>query len=215
MYALKLDELIKDPELERAQKELENALEIAEREWENIRQSLEYCGDTGDFSKDDFMVGIIREDVIVRNPLRSPTKSVSVFSPTYYPMYFVRNLIIMDDKLPEHGYRTIEALYCYIELSNIAARRLGLRGNLAMGFGAGYGNVRTGWIGEKGWGVERQKFHDLFFEGRKTDYEWEFFWDSVKKSFKRVFDKFSSWQSDHNLYKKETKPGVVIKPNIV
>lgn len=215
MSALKLDDLIKDPELVKAQKNLQKALNIAEREWENIGKSLEYCGDIGDFSKQDFMVGVIEEDVIVRDPLRSPTKSVSVYSPTYYPMYFVKNLLSMNDKMPDIGYRSTEALYTFIELSNMAARRLGLKGNLAMGFAAGYGNVRTGWIGEKGWGVERMIFHDTFFEGRAVDYEWEFFWETVKKSFERVFDKFTSWKNDHVLYKKETKPEVVIKPNIV
>lgn len=212
---MKLDDLIKDPKLVKAQKDLKKALNIAEREWENIRISLEYCGDIGDFSSKDFMVGVIEEDVIARDPLRSPTKSVSVYSPTYYPMYFVKNLLSMNDKMADIGYRSTEALYTFIELSNMAARRLGLKGNLAMGFAAGYANVRTGWIAEKGWGEERRIFHDTFFEGRTEDYEWEFFWDSVKKSFKRVFGKFSSWKNDHQLYKKETKPKVVIKPNIV
>lgn len=212
---MKLDELIKDPELVRAEKDLNRALEIAEREWENIRVSLRYCGDTGNFSKRDFMFGIIREDVIMRDPLHSPTKSVSVYSPTYYPMYFVRNMLQMDDKLPDVGYRSTEALYAYIELANMSARRLGLKGNLAMGFAAGYGNVRTGWIGEKGWGVERKIFHDIFFEGKKKDYDWEFFWDSVRKSFKNVFDKFNSWKDDNGLYRKETRPDVIVKPNIV
>ena len=212
---MKLDDLIKDPELTRAEEELKKALGIAEREWSNIRESLQYCGDIGEFKKEDYMIGIIREDVIVRDPLRSPTKSVSVYSPTYYPMYFVKNTLVMNDKLPDKGYRTPEALYTFIELANMAARRLGLKGNLAMGFGAGYGNVRSGWLAEKGWAEERRIFSEVFFQDISVDYDWEFFWDSVKRSFKRVFDKFESWKEDHGLYKKESRPKVVIKPNIV
>lgn len=215
MIDLKLDDLIRDPEIVKAEKDLHKAMEIAAREWDNIGQSLEFCGDIGGFSREDFMVGIIQEDVIVRDPLRCPTKSVSVYSPTYYPMYFVKNLLLMNDKLPDKGYRTSEALYAYIELANMASRRLGLKGNLAMGFGAGYGNVRSGWIAEKGWGEERKYFHDLFFSDSNLDYDWDFMWDSVKRSFKKVFDKFTSWKEDHQLYKKETKPKVVVKPNIV
>jgi len=212
---LKLDDLIKDHELDRTEKELSKALTLARKEWENIRGSLSLCGDIGDFSKQDFMVGVIQEDVIVRDPKKSPTKSVSLFSPTFYPVYFVKNILAMNDKFPDVGYRSPEALYAYIELANVAARRLGLKGNLAMGFGAGYANVRTGWVAEKGWGEERKFFHDLYFENNPENYDWKPYWDSVRETFKKVFDKFTSWKNDLELYREETKPKAVIKPNIV
>ena len=92
---MELEQLIRSEEEER-EKKFERGLEIARREWENIRISLKLCGDIREFSEEDFMIGIIDEDVIIRAPEISPTKSVSFFAPTYYPMYFIRNLISMD-----------------------------------------------------------------------------------------------------------------------
>lgn len=212
---MNLDELIKDPEHTRAEKELYSALEIASREWEKIGISLEYCGDIGDFEPGDFMIGIIDKDVILRNPMASPTKSVSVYSPTYYPVYFVKNLVKMEDKFPDHGYDTTEALYSYVELAAAASKRIGLRGNLAIAFGAGYANVRTGWIAEKGWPMERQIFSKLFFEGAPVDYEWDFQWDSVKRSLRNVYDIFIRWKQDPELHRRETQSKAVVKPYIV
>ena len=102
-----------------------------------IRTSLEFCGDIGPFDKEDFMVGIIEEDVIVRQPLSSPTKSVSGYSPTFYPMYFLKNVLLMDEKFEDMGYNTLEAMYVFLELATKAVSRLGFTGNLAMGFWIG------------------------------------------------------------------------------
>lgn len=212
---MELEKLIRDPELDRAQKELSEALDIAEREWEKVRTSLELCGDIGEFNKEDFMVGIIEEDVIVRQPLRSPTKSVSGYSPTFYPMYFVRNLLLMEDKFSHHNYKTVEALYVFVELTVQAALRLGLEGNFAMGFASGYGNVRTGWIAEKGWPEEREVFSSIFFRGRRICHDWEFFWNSTKTSLKKAYDKFKNWQENPQLHKKETRSDSIVKPFIV
>ena len=212
---MELEKLIRDPELDKAQKELNEALDIAEREWNNIRLSLELCGDIGNFDKEDFMIGIIEEDVILRQPLRSPTKSVSGYSPTFYPMYLVRNLLLMEDKFSDQGYKSIEAVYVFVELANQAAQRLGLDGNFAMGFASGYGNVRTGWIAEKGWGEEREIFSKIFFRGRKIDYDWEFYWNSTRTRLKSIYDKFIVWQQNPKVYNKETKSKAIVKPFIV
>ncbi|MGI9533512.1 MAG: hypothetical protein ACR2NW_01050 [Thermodesulfobacteriota bacterium] len=182
MKGMKLEDLIKEQERKDLE-ELAKALKIADREWENIRISLERCGDIGEFNKEDFMVGVIEEDVIIREPLNSPTKSVSGYSPTFYPMYFLRNLLVMDDKISDQGYQSIEALYVFIELATKAVSRLGLDGNFAMGFGSGYGYVRTGWIAEKGWAIEREIFYKEFFRGTTINYNWDFFWNSVKENF--------------------------------
>ena len=211
---MKLEELIKEQE----RKELEDlttALEIAEREWNNIGTSLELCGDIGIFRKEDFMVGIIEEDVIVREPLNSPTKSVSGYAPTYYPMYFLKNLLVMEDKISEQGYKSVEAMYVFIELATKAVSRLGLVGNLSMGFGSGYGYVRTGWVAEKGWATEREIFFNEFFRGKKINYDWEFFWASVKEKFLINFNVFNSWKEDPDLYKRETRSKAKVKPFLV
>lgn len=211
---MKLEELIKREENEERE-ELEHCLAIASREWNNIRKSLELCGDIGEFIADDFMVGTIEEDVIIRLPKISPTKSVSVYAPTFYPMYFLKNLKSMEEKFEETGYRTTEALYSFIELATIASEKLGLKGIMSTAFGTGYGNVRTGWIAEKGMQVEMQLFEKMFFEGKFKHYDWDFHWTSVQQCLKRIFDKFSTWQSDEALHKKETASGKLVKPMLV
>ena len=211
---MKLEELIKERERKEFE-ELTTALQIAEREWENIQTSLELCGDIGNFRKEDFMVGVIEEDVIFREPLSNPTKSVSGYSPTYYPMYFLSNLLVMDDKMPDLGYKTIEAMYVFIELATQAVSRLGLDGNFAMGFGSGYGYVRSGWLAEKGWAVEREIFYNEFFKGAKINYDWDFFWNSVQEKMLVNFNIFKKWKDDPDLYLKETKPKAKVKPLLV
>jgi hypothetical protein len=212
---MELEELLKDREFEEGEKRLKEALQIAQREWGKLALSLELAGDIGDFDKEDFMIGVIEEDVIIRKPLESPTKSVSVYAPTFYPMYFVQNVLAMDQKLQGRGYRTTQALYVYIELATKAAERLGLIGSFAMSFGSGYAHVRTGWIAEKGYSVERQIFEKMFFKDKKKHFEWDFHWTSVRERLKEVFDKWSAWQSDEELYLGEVKSPAIVKPMLV
>ena len=212
---MELEELLKDREFDEGAKKLNEALLIAQREWENVRSSLELSGDIGEFDKEDFMIGVIAEDVIIREPLLSPTKSVSVYAPTFYPMYFVQNLLTMDQKLAKEGYSTIEALYVFVEIAAKAAERLGLNGSFAMSFGTGYGGARTGWIAEKGYPIERELFVKMFFKNRKKSYDWDFCWSSVKENLSGIFIKFQSWQNDEDLYKKEVKSKAIVKPMLV
>ena len=212
---MELEELLKDREYDEGEKKLNEALVIAEREWENVRSSLMTAGDIGAFDKEDFMIGIIEEDVIIRKPLSSPTKSVSVYDPTFYPMYFVQNCLTMDSKLAKEGYKTIEALYVFVELATKASERLGLTGSFSMSFGAGYGSARTGWIAEKGYPLERELFVKMFFRNRKKGYDWDFYWNSVRENLASIFSKFEAWQNDENLYKREVKSEAIIKPMLV
>jgi hypothetical protein len=210
-----LEELLRDREFDEGEKRLNEALVIAQREWENVRTSLEPAGDIGEFDKEDFMIGVIEEDVIIREPLNSPTKSVSGYSPTFYPMYFVKNLLTMDEKMEKDGYRTIEALYVFVELATRAAGRLGLTGSFSMSFGAGYGSARSGWIAEKGYPIERELFVKMFFRNRKKSYDWDYNWNSVRENLNQIFTKFESWQKNEKLYKKEVKSEAIIKPMMV
>ena len=212
---LELEELLKDREFEEGEKRLNEALEIAGREWGKLALSLELAGDIGEFRKEDFMIGVIEEDVIIRKPLESPTKSVSVYDPTFYPMYFVENLLTMEERLPGRGYRTTQALYTYIELATKAAERLGLTGSFAISFGTGYASVRTGWIAEKGYPVERQIFEKMFFKHKKKHYEWDFHWTSVRERLKEIFDKWAEWESDEDLYLREAKSPAIVRPMLV
>lgn len=211
-----LEELIQGSEKLEGRQKIATALRIARREWENLGKSLKLCGNIGEFSKEDFMIGIISEDIIISHPKKSPTKSVSFFSPTYYPMYFVDNLLKMDDQIDEKGYRTVEALYTFVELAAKAAFRLGLVGNFAMGFGAGYACVRTGWIAEKAYPQERMIFEELFFENSFSKrYDWEFYWNSVQADMKKVFDKFSYWKENPENYSREARSKAIVKPMMV
>lgn len=210
-----LEELLRDREFDEGKKRLNEALVIAQREWENVRTSLEPAGDIGEFDKEDFMIGVIEEDVIIREPLNSPTKSVSGYSPTFYPMYFVKNLLTMDEKMEKDGYKTIEALYVFVELATKAAARLGLTGSFSMSFGAGYGSARSGWIAEKGYPIERELFVKMFFRNRKKGYDWDYNWNSVRENLNQIFTKFESWQKNEKLYKKEVKSEAIIKPMMV
>lgn len=207
-------ENLKTYEYEIRKETLEKAIEIAKREWANVRLSLEICGDIGEFCEEDFMIGVIEEDVIIKEPIISPTKSVSGYAPTFYPMYLVRNLTLMDMKFSEYGYKTVEALYVFIELTTKAVERLGLVGTFSIGFGSGYGYARTGWIGEKGRVEEMDIFFKMFFTGRKN-YDWDFRSTSVKERLKLIFDKFMAWQRDPKLYEKEVKSKAKIKPMMV
>lgn len=209
-----MDMELKQDEYEFRREVLEKALGVARREWAKIKLSLELCGDIGEFREEDFMVGIIEEDTIIKEPIVSPTKSVSGYAPTFYPMYLVKNLALMDMKFSDYGYKTVEALYVFIELAIKAVERLGLLGTFSAGFGSGYGYVRTGWIGEKGRAEEREIFSKMFFIGRRS-YDWDFHSTSVKERLKLIFDKFMAWQKDQMLYEKEVRSKAKVKPMMV
>lgn len=194
---------------------IEATMEIARREWENIRASLGMCGAAGEFDRSKFMIGVIDEDVIIKSPLSCATKSVDINSPTYYPMYFVKNLIEMDELMPERGYRTPQALYCHIELAAKAAEALGLTGTIAMGFACGYAVARTGWTAEKGLRREREFFLETFFEGREKNHDWNPRWYSVRVRLKKIFDRFYRWQKNGELHERETAEERKIKPLLV
>lgn len=205
---------------EKGKEILARALVVAEREWCNVGKSLELCGDIGRFSKEDFMIGVIEEDVVMREALLNPTKSVSGYSPTFYPVYFVKNLIRMDEEFPSCGYRTVHALYVFVELVNKAAERLGLAGVFSMGFASGYAFCRTGWMPEKSNQFLRDAFYRMFFPkdeylwGRR-DYSWDFHWTSVQMKLKRIYDRFLLWQNSPELFMEESKPRLRVKPRMV
>ncbi len=194
---------------------IERAAAVAAREWENVRISLGLCGDIGEFRADDFMLGTISEDTIARAPFTGRTKSVSLYSPTYYPVYLVENLLGFDEEFADKRYSSVKALYVYVEIVNTAALRLGLAGTMAMGFASGYAHARTGWTVEKGLPEQRAVFTEIFFSRRSGNYDWDFHWDSVRRAFADVYDKFSRWRACPDLFREETRTMAVVKPFIV
>lgn len=198
-------------EYEQRKGQFDGALALAGELWAKIAESLSLCGDTGPFDPSDFMIGIIDEDVIIRSPMLSHTKSVDGYSPTYYPMYLIENLHDMRTSFDTKRYRTPESLYVFVELATRAAMRLGLEGTFSMGFGSGYGYARTGWIAEKARQAEVRAFYEMFFPsslylGKKDRYDWDFHWTSVQERLKEIFDKFAAWQDDPDLYGAEVTP---------
>src|SRR6201993_2080388 len=106
--------------------DVQGAIQIAKREWENIRLSLQMCGDIGEF------------DSINRINTSSPIVSEAL------PL--IRSLIEMENKLSTYGYFTPEAGHVFTYLASRAGERFGLSYKLAQTFGRGYSWIRTGWF---------------------------------------------------------------------
>lgn len=162
--------------------EILRALQIAKREWENIRISLEVCGDIGEF-----------------NSINHVNSKLTIVSEG---LLLVRKLIEMDNKLSTHGYFTPEAAYVFTALGSRAGERLGLIGGLAQAFGSVYSWVRTGWFDSNGTEGHclRQKFFFEFFFLPGEDFTWDFNSSVIKVRLKTVFDKFVVWQDASGSY---------------
>ncbi|HWP91012.1 MAG TPA: hypothetical protein VNN20_02280 [Thermodesulfobacteriota bacterium] len=160
--------------------DIQTEFQVLRREWENIKLSLEICGDIGDF---DFW--------------NDPCLSSDL----------ARNLMEMDNKILVNGYLTLEAAYVFTTLATKAGENLGLSGDFAKTFGSGYGWVRTGWfdlrwinqskrVRLKDCVVNQVLFFKLFFPSSECDFCWNFDSLLVRKKLKIIFDKFFTWQND-------------------
>lgn len=141
--------------------QVQRGIEIATREWRNIRVSLEGYSDIGEFDS--------RKHVNLRLALM---------------------LIEMDIKLPTYGYFTQEASNVFTSLASGAAEMLGLKGELAKTFGRGYSWVRTGWVDleymEKSHLVKQIIFFKIFFPFGRDFISWDFNSPAVKTKLKAV-----------------------------
>jgi hypothetical protein len=159
-------------------------LEIAIREWGNLRSIFERCGDIGDFNSEDL-------------------GSSRWFAGQEYGG-FIANILEMDKKISQCGYATSEALNVFAELASNAAEKLGLKEELASAFGMGYGFVRTGLVSYDSLEPMQILFHKMFFPflGRTfhLDFDCDFDHPLVKIKLKFVFERFRSWQNDPMLY---------------
>ena len=159
---------------------IDKSLEIARREWEHIRHSLEMCGDIGEFNAENFVF--------------DKSNYISNLS------LFVVNLIEMDEKSMRYGYATPEALDVFTTLSTRALERLGFSKEWALAFGYGYGYIRTGWLGlhEE---IEGQQmlFSKMFFP-LGASFNWDFDHSLAKIKLQIVFESFRGWQDNPQLY---------------
>jgi hypothetical protein len=169
--------------------EIIRAGKIARREWENIKASLETCGDIGEFHS--------------KNHARSKPDSLLV-SDGLIP---VMDLIDMENKFPMYGYFTPEAAYVFTDLASKAAGRLGLMGRLAWAFGNGYSLVRTGCldsnVAEKHH-LKQMVFFKLFFP-IGGGFNWKFHSPLVKVKLETIFDKFVLWQNNPKNYVQDVR----------
>lgn len=169
--------------------EIIRALEIAGREWGNIRFSLEMCGDIGEF---DF-----------KNHSTSKPDSLLVSE----GLILVRNLIEMENKFSTYGYFTPEAACVFTTIASKAAGRLGLLGRLAWAFGSGYSLIRTGCLDPnvaKKHHLKQMVFFKLFFP-IGAGFNWKFYSPVVKVKLKTIFDKFLLWQDTPRTYIQEVR----------
>jgi hypothetical protein len=165
------------------------AVKIARKEWENVKASLEICGEIGEFHS--------------KNHARSKPDPLLVSE----GLILVRNLIEMENKFPMYGYFTPEAAYVFNTLASKAAGRLGLIGRLAWAFGSGYSLIRTGCldtnVAEKHH-LKQMVFFKLFFP-IGAGFNWKFHSPVVKVKLKTIFDKFVLWQDAPRTYIQEVR----------
>jgi hypothetical protein len=159
------------------------ALQIAKREWGNIRVSLEKFGDIGEFDSNNYVN--INPNLLSEGSL------------------LVRNLIEMDNKLSTHWYFTQEAAYVFTTLASRAGERLGLTDKLAQTFGRGYSWVRTGWFDPRGieeqYVIKQLFFMKIFFP-LGGYFNWYFDSPEVKMKLRVVLDKYAGWQDNPRSY---------------
>jgi hypothetical protein len=158
---------------------IDDSIQIAEREWENIRCSFEMCGDIGDFNPEN--PGISRWLVRQENE------------------GFISNIIEMDKRLSQYAYSTSEALNLFTSLASIAAEKLGLKEELASAFGKGYGFVRTGFVAYHRLEPKQILFCKLFYP-IGVSFNRDFDPSLVKIKLKIVFERFMGWQNNPQLY---------------
>ena len=159
----------------------EKAIKIAIREWDNIKCSLERCGDIGELAP---------EDVVTDDPILVLTKKF---------LLFTSSLMEMDKKLLKYRYRIPEASDVFAALAIKSAERLELARGLALAFGGGYSYVRTGLLRLQGTELQQTIFFKIFFP-QGADFNWDFNSSLVKTKFMAVFDKFMRWQNNQQLY---------------
>ena len=160
------------------------ALQIAEREWENIGISLKNCGDIGESDPKDYL----QADFVATH------KDLPIF----------RNVIEMENKFSKHGYFTPEAAFVFSALASKAGERLGLKNDLAQTFGSGYSWVRTGSLALNGREGHKEIIKQLFFFKLFFPvggfYNWDFSSPIVKRKLGLVFCKFRSWHDNPDSY---------------
>ena len=178
--------------------EKQRAVQIAKREWGNIRLSLQACGDIGELVGVQLVAKFNRKANIEPANFSFPQSPIRV-SKSNKNSLFVRDLIDMDYKLyrlPTYGYFTPEAAHVFTALTTRAVKRLGLRERTAKTFGRGYSLVRTGCLDSNGTEEEHEQqmlfFRTFFPVG--GGFNWDFNSPLAKKKLKLIFHRLLASQ---------------------
>lgn len=179
--------------------EILKAIQIAEREWINISNSLGMCGEIGG------PVGKFRPEKIEVNYkiiLANESKSL------------VKNLIEMDNKLPVCGYLTDEASYVFFQLAKGAAKKLGLKDFFAEDFGRVYGFIRTSHMhmyldshsvdDHENYILKQLFFYDYFYSYCGV-IDWDFNSKIVKSKLKDIFQILNIWEENPDICIRDLK----------
>ena len=161
-------------------------LETARNIWEELRSALELCGDAGPFRPEDF---------VWRDLPRVTWEGRPVLPPAV--------LSTLEEKGPAAGNEVVWTAYEAIAL--VAAGRLGLEGNLALGFADALACLRTGVVGGHGTLAEQCMAQDIFLATRSWGEEWNPDDTGLKRALAAVYERFAAWQKDPALYARQVE----------
>ncbi len=161
-------------------------LEAARRIWDEIRRTLELCGDVGPFRPEDF---------VWRDLPRVTWQGRPVLPPAVLRM--------LDETGPAVGNEVVWTVYEAIALA--VAARLGFEGRLALGFADALACLRTGVVGGHGTLAEQCIAQDIFLATRSWGEEWDPHDASLKRAVADVYERFAEWRRDPELHARQVE----------
>lgn len=158
-------------------------IKLAEKLWEEIRNSLSMCGDVGDFNPEEFELSDIQRVIWNDRPV--------------LPLSLLHRLGELKVEINEVFWNVYEAL------SILAAKRLGLEKRMAIAFADALTCVRTHMVGGHKTEAEQCIAQEIFLSKIPFEAVWDPDSPTVKTQLLVVYNKFNEWQVDPSLYKKE------------
>jgi len=160
-------------------------LTLAKSLWDEIRQSLELCGDIGEFSPSDFALEDLPRVVWQGKPV--------------LPFPVLRRLTELDGQINEIFWNVYEAL------GICAGSKLGLDEKLSIAFADSLAIIRTGMAGGHHTEAEQCIAQEIFLSRVPFGSNWNPASPIVQGQLREVFERFKRWQGDSELYGKDIK----------
>jgi hypothetical protein len=158
-------------------------IELAERLWNELRESLSLCGEIGEFCPDDFIL----EDI----------PRLTLHGKPVLPLPVLRRLLELDVQINEVFWNVYEAL------AIAAAKKLGFHNELAVAFADALSCLRTGMAGGHHTQAEQCISQDIFLKAIPYRADWNPGSIALQKQLKLVFEKFKEWERDPEGYRRE------------